>query len=101
MTDPAHRDREPLDPARRALIRRELRLFGVAAAFGVVLLPFLVYFAGAATLGPYDGGLPAFLGKLYGDFIRLSPGALLLMLGPYVALLGIRLVTRPLRRARD
>jgi len=89
------------DPERRARLRRELVLFAVVGGFGLVVLPFLVYFAGAATLGPYEGGLLPFLAKLYGDLIRLSPSALGLLLGPYALIQGIRLLTRPLRRPRS
>ena len=94
-------DAETPEEERRAQLRRELRIFAVMAGFGVIVLPLLVYLAGALTLGPYDGGLLAFLAKLYGDFVHFSPGALLLLLGPYAALQGLRLLTRPLRRARD
>jgi hypothetical protein len=86
------------DPARRARLRRELLLFGAFGGFGLVVLPFLVYIAGAASLGPYAGGLATFLGKLYGDLIRLTPSALGLLLGPYVIFQGVRVLTRPLRR---
>ncbi|HXQ64059.1 MAG TPA: hypothetical protein VN787_04335 [Steroidobacteraceae bacterium] len=85
------------DLARRAMIRRELVYFGIVGGFGIVLLPFLVYLAGAATLGPYEGGLPSFLGKLYGDFLTLSPAATTLLLGPYLLFQAVRLLTRPLR----
>ena len=89
------------DPRRQA-VRRELVYFGIAAGFGIVLLPFAVYFAGALTLGPYEGGLLRFLGKLYGDFVRLTPAAIALMLGPYALFLAVRLLTRPFRyRSRD
>jgi hypothetical protein len=88
------------DPARRRY-RRELLYLAVIGGFGVLILPFLVYLAGAATLGPYEGGLPSFLGKLYGDFVRLSPAAAALLLGPYLLFQGLRLLTRPLRRRRD
>ena len=101
MTDDQDLDPENPEAVRRERIRRELRIFAVLAAFGVALLPLLIYFVGAATLGPYDGGLMAFLARLYGDCVRLSPAALLLVLGPYLALQGFRLLTRPLRRPRD
>lgn len=100
MPDPAPATTEAADPARRARLRRELILFAIVGGFGLVVLPFLVYFAGAATLGPYEGGLGTFLGKLYGDLIHLSPAALGLLLGPYVIFQGARVLTRPLRRAR-
>ena len=99
-------DTEPPDAAdaaelRRRSLRRELVYFGIAAGLGIVVLPFAVYFAGALTLGPYEGGLLRFLGKLYGDFIRLTPAAIALMLGPYALFQAVRLLTRPFRyRAR-
>jgi hypothetical protein len=88
------------DPARRTRLRRELWILAIFGGFGLVVLPFLVYLAGAKTLGPYEGGLGTFLGKLYGDLIRLTPSALALLLGPYVLFQGARLLTRPLRRRR-
>jgi hypothetical protein len=88
------------DPERRARLRRELLIFAIVGGFGLVVLPFLVYFAGAATLGPYEGGLGTFLVKLYGDLIRLTPAALGLTFGPYALIQGARLLTRPLRQRR-
>ena len=90
----------PIDPdedSRRQALRRELIYFGIAAGLGIVLLPFAVYFAGALTLGPYEGGLLRFLGKLYGDFVRVTPAAIALLLGPYAIFLAVRLLTRPFR----
>jgi hypothetical protein len=89
-------DRTPA--TRRAALRRELIFLGAFGGFGIVLLPFAVYLAGAATLGPYEGGLLSFLGKLYGDFVTLSPAALVLLFGPYLLFQAVRLLTRPLRR---
>ena len=92
---------EPLDPRREAL-RREARYFAILGGFGVLLLPLAVYLAGATTLGPYEGGLLSFLGKLYLDFITATPAALLLLLGPYLLFQTLRRLTRPLRhRDRD
>jgi len=94
--DPELAPELPADPPRSAL-RRELIYLAIFAGFGIVLLPFAVYFAGALTLGPYEGGLLSFLGKLYGDFVTLSPSALVLLLGPYLLFQAVRLLTRPLR----
>jgi hypothetical protein len=77
---------------------RELRYFVLVGGAGLLILPFLVYLAGAATLGPYEGGLGRFLGKLYGDFLTLAPGAWALLLGPYAVFTIARLLTRPWRR---
>ena len=80
--------------------QRELRYFVLIGGAGLLILPFLVYLAGAATLGPYEGGLGRFLGKLYGDFLTLSPGAWTLLLGPYAVFMIARLLSRPWRRWR-
>lgn len=79
-------------------IHRELRYFLLLAGFGLVVLPFLVYLAGLLTLGPYEGGLPAFLWSLWRAALRLEPSAWLLLLGPYLLFWPLRLLTRPLRR---
>jgi hypothetical protein len=88
----------PETPQKTSL-QRELRFLGLIAGFGLLVLPFLIYLAGVTTLGPYDGGLMAFLGSLYGSLLRLEPGAwLLLLAGPYALFWVLRLLTRPLRR---
>ena len=81
-------------------MRRELVYFGLIAGFGLVVLPFLVYLAGVLSLGPYEGGLLAFLGSLYGAFFTLQPSAWALLLGPYLLFWAIRLLTRPIRRSK-
>ena len=89
--------------ARRAAanrMQRELWYFLVLAGFGLIAMPFLIYLAGVLTLGPYDGGLPAFLKSLFGALITLQPSAWLLLLGPYPLFWVLRLLTRPLRRRR-
>jgi hypothetical protein len=94
-------DTEGDGPARSAGVRHELRLAVGGLLFGVLVLPFLIYGGGAATLGPYEGGLMPFLEKLYGDIAHGAPGALALVLGPYLLLQLLRLTTRPLRKPRD
>lgn len=79
-------------------LRRELRYFAMVAAFGLVVMPLLIYLAGVLTLGPYDGGLWSFLGALYRAFFTFHASAWLLLLGPYLLFWAIRLLTRPLRR---
>lgn len=102
--DAPRRGHEPRDDdadgvsAPRPRLGRELRFFLLLGGAGIVLLPFLVYFVGTLTLGPYEGGLGSFLAKLYGDFVRLVPSAWALLLGPYVLFWAVRLLTRPLRR---
>ena len=55
--------------------RRELRIAGLWLGFGLLVMPFLIYLAGVLTLGPYDGGLPSFLGSLLAASFGLT-GAL-------------------------
>ena len=81
-------------------MRRELVYFGLIAGFGLVVLPFLIYLAGVLSLGPYEGGLLAFLGSLYGAFFAFQPSAWALLLGPYPLFWVVRLLTRPIRRSR-
>ena len=81
-------------------MHRELRYLALIAGFGLLVLPFLVYLAGVLSLGPYEGGLLAFLGSLYGAFFTLQPGAWALLLGPYLLFWILRLLTRPMRRRR-
>lgn len=78
--------------------RRELRIAGLMIGFGLVVMPFLIYFAGVLTLGPYEGGLLSFLGALLGAFFTLTPTAWLLVAGPYLLFSAVRFLTRPLRR---
>ena len=81
--------------------RRELRIAGLWFALGLLAMPFLIYMAGVLTLGPYEGGLLAFLGSLLAAFFTLKLTAWLLVLGPYLLFTAVRLLTRPLRRAPE
>jgi hypothetical protein len=82
-------------------MRRELTYFALIAGFGLLALPLLIYQAGVLSLGPYEGGLLAFLGSLYRAFFTLQPSAWALLLGPYVLFWAVRLLTRPLRRSKS
>lgn len=79
--------------------RRELGLFALLFGFGLLVMPFLIYFAGVMTLGPYEGGLLAFLGSLLGAVFTATPSAWLLVIGPYLLFSAARFLTRPFRRA--
>jgi hypothetical protein len=78
--------------------RRELGFLALFLAFGLLVMPFLIYLAGVLTLGPYEGGLLAFLGSLLLAFFTATPSAWLLVAGPYLLFTAVRLLTRPLRR---
>lgn len=67
----------------RMQLQRHLAWVAAALLFAAAVLPFLVYYTGTATLGPYAGGGPLqFLSDFYRDVGRLRPGAWLLLLGP-------------------
>jgi hypothetical protein len=93
-SDPFVRWFDGLSPA----WRRELRIAALWFGFGLLLMPFLIYLAGVLTLGPYEGGLPSFLGSLIFAFVTATPTAWLLVAGPYLLFTAVRLLTRPLRR---
>ncbi len=71
-----------------------------AAIFGLLLLPLLVYYTGAATLGPYGGGGPGrFLLDFFRDLARLEWQALTLATVPLVLMCVWRLLRKFRRRA--
>ncbi len=78
--------------------RRELGIFALLLGFGLLVMPFLIYLAGVLTLGPYEGGLLAFLRSLLGAVFTAKPTAWLLVVGPYLLFTAVRLLTRPFRR---
>jgi len=56
-----------------------------ALVFGAAILPFLVYYTGNATLGPYANGGPGrFVADFYADLGQLRGAAWALLLGPAV-----------------
>jgi len=90
--------------------KRELAIFGIALLFGLIAMPFLIWFAGNRVLGPYIHGqspragpfaLAAdfLLGLLHGSavfwIVALGPAVLLLLVRLFIALL------RALPTARD
>lgn len=86
--------------------RRELTTLGIGLAFGLVLLPPLIYLMGRQFLGDYvrtpagspTGGIFAFwLDYLRGIFTG-SPGYWVALLGPYVLLKWLRISGALLRR---
>jgi hypothetical protein len=61
---------------------------------GTLLLPLLIYYAGVATLGRYEGGtLGAIFRGLYGGLAHGSIASWVVVLGPY----GLYLLFRALR----
>ena len=87
-----------LEVGRSPFWRRELGFFALLFGIGLFVMPFLIYLAGVLTLGPYEGGLPTFLGSLMGAVFTAKPSAWLLVIGPYLMFTVIRFLTRPFRR---
>ena len=74
-------------------LKRHLAWVAAALVFAAAVLPFLVYYTGTTTLGPYSAGGPLqFLADFYGDVGRLRPGAWLLLLGPATLVIFWRLL---------
>jgi hypothetical protein len=72
-------------------LRRELIALGASLAVGLLLVPPLLWLAGARALGPYSGGGIA---ALFANFFRgLASGSLafwLVALGPFLVLTVLR-----------
>ena len=64
-------------------LKRHLAWVAVALLFAAAVLPFLVYYTGTQTLGPYaNGGPMQFVGDFYGSLAQLQGAAWTLLLGP-------------------
>lgn len=64
-------------------LKRHLAWLAVALIFAAAVLPFLVYYTGTQTLGPYANGGPLrFLGDFYASLAHLQGAAWTLLLGP-------------------
>ena len=70
---------------------RELLLTGIALTVGFVLMPFLIFFAGSALLGRYEGAsVGRLFSSIYEGFRAGSPASWIVLLGPYALLLTFR-----------
>ena len=80
---------------------RELWLAGTAIAFGLLVLPFLIYVAGNTTLGPYEqGGLGLYLLDFLKGLVRPHLVYWLIVVGPYLMITlarGLWLLRKRLR----
>ena len=80
---------------------RIVRWLVAALLFGALLLPFLVYYTGVLTLGPYAHGGPlGFYGDFLADLARLHLSAWSLLLGPATLVLAWRLAARYVRAGK-
>jgi hypothetical protein len=105
-TDPAglarlRRWREDYGALNRA--QRELVIFGLALLFGLIVMPFLIWFAGNHALGTYTHGQNPHAGPfaLFADyFVGLAHGSAVfwaVALGPALLLLLIRVFVALIR----
>src|ERR1700744_865944 len=63
---------------------RELLLTAIALAVGFALMPVLIFLAGSATLGRYEGAsLGRQFSSVYEGFRAGSPASWIVLLGPY------------------
>ena len=80
---------------------RNISWLVAALLFGALLLPFLVYYTGVMTLGPYaHGGSLGFYGDFLADLGRLHLSAWSLLLGPATLVLAWRLAARYVRAGK-
>jgi hypothetical protein len=64
-------------------LNRNLLWPAAALLFAAVVLPFLVYYTGTQTLGPYSkGGALQFVGDFYASLAHLRGATWTLLLGP-------------------
>ncbi len=84
-------------------LRKELIIFSVMVAIGLVALPIAIFKTGEILLGEYSGEGHG-IGHLYGDILGgLSAGdwnAWLLVLGPWLGVMLLRTLWWPLARSR-
>lgn len=87
-------DDSSAEERRSRRLRFELILASLGLAFGLFLLPALIYTVGAALLGAYgeNAGLSTFYVDFYGDLADGSGRAWILALGPVVLVYLLRAV---------
>jgi hypothetical protein len=83
----------------RPRLRRELYFAGGSLFAGLVIVPVMIYIAGAATLGAYaSGGFWSFMGDFHVNFFTGSPAAWTVALGPYALVLLLRATRFAMKR---
>jgi hypothetical protein len=86
---------------KRGRLRLEIIFGAVCLLFGMLVLPALVYWVGTKVLGPYSGGdLADFYATLFRDLLAGSGRAWLLVAGPYVTLMLLRVILLGFRGRR-
>ena len=87
-------DELPAEERRARRLRFELIFASLALAFGLFLLPALIFWVGAALLGPYgeNAGLSTFYVDFYGDLADGTVRAWILALGPVALVYLLRAI---------
>ncbi len=81
---------------------RELWLAGTAVAFGLLVLPLLIYLAGSISLGPYESGsLWLYQLDFLKGLVRPHLAYWLIVAGPYLLILLLRGLLALRRRVRQ
>ncbi len=74
-------------------LKRHLAWLTAALLFAATVLPFLVYWTGTQTLGPYSKGGPLqFVGDFYVSLARMQGAAWTLLLGPVALVIAWRVL---------
>ena len=76
--------------------QREISIAAAALGFGLIVLPFAIYFVGQRLLGEYraDAGAMALAEVIWLDLLSLSVPAWILVLSPYATVQLLRWVKR-------
>lgn len=78
-------------PGRTGGWARELLLTVIALIVGFLLMPVLIFFAGSALLGRYEGAsLARLFSSIYEGFRAGSPASWIVLFGPYGLWLAFR-----------
>lgn len=74
---------------------RELLIFAVFFAFGLLVVPPLIWVVGTSILGPYENGdIFALMGDVFAGLAKGSPSMWIVALGPYALVMIARLFYR-------
>jgi hypothetical protein len=94
MNAAADTDDSSDEQRRSRRLRFELIFASLWLAFGLFVLPALIFFVGAAALGPYGekAGLSTFYIDFYGDLADTSGRAWSIALGPLLLIYSLRAV---------
>ena len=80
--------------------KRELVIAAVLLGFGLLALPFAIYWVGSQMIGEYspDASPLTLAEQIWTDLLRLDPFAWALVASPYVVLQLVRIVRRVWRK---